>query len=75
MTTQKIDQIVQTIDQYRQEIENLREQLIPTTPPEVKEQRKHEAVGKMEEMERQVSATVDLFDRETQLWTKMEEDQ
>jgi predicted nucleic acid-binding Zn-ribbon protein len=38
--TEKIDQIVQTIDQYQQEIENLWEQLTPTTPPEVKEQRK-----------------------------------
>jgi hypothetical protein len=66
---------VKTIDQYRQEIENLWEQLIPTTPPEVKEKRKQEATGQMEEMERQVSTTVDLFDRETQLWTKLEEDQ
>jgi hypothetical protein len=74
-TTQKIDQIVQTIDQYRQEIENLWEQLIPTTPPEVKEQRKQEAVRQMDEMERQVNAVVDLFDREAQLWTKLEEDQ
>jgi hypothetical protein len=37
MTTKKTDQIVKTIDQYRQEIENLWEQLIPTTPLEVKE--------------------------------------
>ena len=36
MAMQKIDQIVQTIDQYRQEIELLWEKLIPTTPPEVK---------------------------------------
>jgi len=40
MTTQKIDQIVKTIDQYMHEIKNLQEQLIPTTPPEVKEHRK-----------------------------------
>jgi hypothetical protein len=66
---------VQTIDQYRQKIENLWEQLIPTTPLEVKEQRKQEATGKMEEMELQVNAIVDLFDRETQLWIKLEEDQ
>jgi hypothetical protein len=39
-TMQNIDHIVQTIDQYRQEIENLKEKLIPTTPPEVKEQRR-----------------------------------
>jgi hypothetical protein len=29
----------------------------------------------MEEMEQQVSAVVDLFDRGSQLWTKLEEDQ
>jgi hypothetical protein len=29
----------------------------------------------MEEMERQVSTAVDLFEKETQLWTKLEEDQ
>jgi RNAse (barnase) inhibitor barstar len=75
-TTQKIDQIVKKIDQYRQEIKNLWEQLIPTTPLEVKDQRKQEETRKMEEMERQVSATINLFDRvATQLWKKLEEDQ
>jgi len=63
-TAQNIDHIVQTIDQYRNDIENLKEQLIPTTPLEVKEQRRQEAAGQMEEMERRVSAVVDLFDRE-----------
>jgi hypothetical protein len=32
ITTHKIDQIVKTIDQYRQDIENLQEQLLPTNP-------------------------------------------
>jgi hypothetical protein len=50
-TRQKIDQIVQTIDQYKQEIKNLQEQLIPTTPLEVKEQRKQKEVRQMDEME------------------------
>jgi hypothetical protein len=66
---------VHTIDQYRQEIENLQEQLIPTTPLEVKEKRKQEEAGKMEEMEWKVNAAVDLFDKATQLWKKLEEDQ
>jgi hypothetical protein len=44
-------------------LKTFREQLIPTTPPEVKEQRRKEVAGQMEEMERQVSAVVDLFDR------------
>jgi hypothetical protein len=39
-TTQNIDHIAHTIDQYRQEIKHLWEQLIPTTPLEVKEKRK-----------------------------------
>jgi FtsZ-binding cell division protein ZapB len=63
-TMQNIDNIVQTIDQYRQEIENLKEKRIPTTPLEVKEQRRQEATRQMDEMERQFSAVVDLFDRE-----------
>jgi uncharacterized coiled-coil DUF342 family protein len=74
-TTEKIDQIVQAIDQYQQEIENLHEQLTPTTPPEVREQRKQEATKQIQEIERQVSATADLFDKATQLWMKLEEDQ
>jgi hypothetical protein len=48
---QKIDHIVKTIYQYKKEIENLWEHLIPTTPLEVKEKRNKEATGHMEEME------------------------
>jgi predicted nucleic acid-binding Zn-ribbon protein len=73
--TEKIDQIAQEIDQYQKEIENLREQLTPTTPPAVKEKRKQEAVEQLQEIERQVSTTTDLFENATQLWTKLEEDQ
>jgi hypothetical protein len=39
---EKIDHIVQEIDQYQKEIENLCDNLTPTTPLEVREQRKHE---------------------------------
>jgi cob(I)alamin adenosyltransferase len=39
-TAENIDWIVQEIDQYQKEIENIREQLTPTTPPAVKEKRK-----------------------------------
>ena len=39
----KINQIAQAIDQYQKEIETLRRQIRPTTPPKVKEQRKKEA--------------------------------
>jgi hypothetical protein len=42
---------MKTIDQYRQEIEALLEQLIPKNPLEVKEQKKQEDAGQMEETE------------------------
>jgi hypothetical protein len=40
---ENIDQIVQEINQYQKEIENLHKHLTPTTPPEVREKRKQEA--------------------------------
>jgi predicted nucleic acid-binding Zn-ribbon protein len=46
---EKINLIAQTIDQYRQEIEELKERLNPTTPPEVREQRKEEVALQMVE--------------------------
>jgi hypothetical protein len=36
-TTQKIDQIVKKIDQYKKDIKNIWEQIVPTTILEVKE--------------------------------------
>jgi hypothetical protein len=43
----KIDRIAQTIDQYQKEIENIHEQLTPTTPPEMTDQRKQEEKMKL----------------------------
>jgi hypothetical protein len=72
---EKINLIAQTIDQYRQEIEELKERLNPMTPPEVREKRKQEVALQMVEMEKQASAVEELFDRATQLWTMLEEDE
>jgi hypothetical protein len=66
---------VQKIDQYRKEIVHLQEKIIPTTPLEVKEKRKQEVTTQIEEMERQVSTSVDFFDKEKKQWMKLEEDQ
>jgi hypothetical protein len=75
IAVEKIDQIAQAIDQYQKEIENLREHLTPTTPPTVKEQRKQEVTMQLQEIEQQFSTTTELFDKATQIWTKLEEDQ
>jgi uncharacterized coiled-coil DUF342 family protein len=39
-SSKNIDRIAHEIDQYHKEIENLREQITPTTPTVVKDQRK-----------------------------------
>lgn len=72
---EKIDKIVQEIDQYQKEIENIKEKLTPTTPLVVKEKRKQEETMELQEIEQQVNTVADLFDKEVQMWTKLEEDQ
>jgi FtsZ-binding cell division protein ZapB len=62
---EKITLIAQTIDQYQWEIEQLKENLNPMTPLEVKEQRNQKAKRKMDEMERKINTTIGLFDRAT----------
>jgi hypothetical protein len=53
---EKINLIAQTLDQYMQDIKELKENLNPTTPLEVREQRKQEATFQLGDMEKQVSA-------------------
>jgi hypothetical protein len=51
---EKINLISEKIDQYKQEIENLKERINSTTLPEVLEQRKKEYALQIVEMEKQV---------------------
>jgi hypothetical protein len=70
---ENIDQIVQAIARYQKEIEDLEEQLTPTTPPVVKEKRRQATTMQLQEMEKQVSMAADLLEKEVQLWTRLEE--
>jgi DNA repair exonuclease SbcCD ATPase subunit len=72
---EKINLISQTIDQYKQEIEELKERLNPMTPPEVREQREQESSLQITEMEKEARKVEELFDRTTQIWTILEEDE
>jgi hypothetical protein len=65
IAAKNIDRIAQAIDQYQKEIENLREQLTPTTPSTMKEKMKQEETTQLQEIEQQVSTTSDLFDKTT----------
>jgi FtsZ-binding cell division protein ZapB len=53
-TKEKIQIIAQTIDGYRHEIEELKEKLTPTAPPEVTSKKEH-----------QESLQIDMIKRET----------
>jgi hypothetical protein len=41
----------------------------------VKDKRKQEETTQIKEMERQVHAAIDLFEKATHLWMKLEDDQ
>jgi hypothetical protein len=56
-TEEKLNMISQTIDHYRKQIEELKEKLTLTTPPEVREQRKAEVALQLAELEKQANTT------------------
>jgi hypothetical protein len=72
---EKINMISQTIDRYKQEIEELKERLNPTNPLEVQEQREQQSALQIVEMEKEAREVEELFDRTTQIWTILEEDE
>jgi FtsZ-binding cell division protein ZapB len=64
---EKINLISQTIYQYKQEIEDLKEKINPMTPPEVREHRKQEVALQIDEMEKKKSTVEEFFDRTTHI--------
>jgi hypothetical protein len=72
---EKINLISQTIDQYKQEIEELKERLNPTTSPEVREQRAQEYALQITEMEKATREIEELFNTVAWIWMIQEEDE
>jgi archaellum component FlaC len=72
---EKINMISQTIDRYKKEIEELKERLNPTNPLEVREQREQQYALQITEMEKEAREVDEFFDRTTQIWTILEEDE
>jgi hypothetical protein len=65
---------LQMLEDYKKEIEELKEKLTPTTPPEVTAEREQQEALQVEMMEREAKKVTKLFDRTAQLWTTLEED-
>jgi hypothetical protein len=72
---EKIKMISQTIDGYKQEIEELKENLNPMTPLEVREQREQQSALQIVEMVKEAREVEELFRQNTQIWTILEEDE
>jgi predicted nucleic acid-binding Zn-ribbon protein len=72
---EQIQVIVQTLEEYRQEIEDLKENINPTTLLEVQEWREQQYTLHIVEMEKEVREVADFFNRTVQIWTILEEDE
>jgi oligoendopeptidase F len=74
-TEEKIQKIVQAMESYRQEITDLEEKVIPSTPPEIKAQREQQVVEYTENIEGEINIMEELYNSTTQMWTELQEDE
>ena len=72
---ENINLIAQTIDQYRKDIEYLKETLNPMNPPQVIEQKNQEDAFQIGDMEKQVNTVSKLFDGAMHLQTVLKEEE
>jgi hypothetical protein len=71
---EQIQIIVQMLEDYKKEIEDLKEKLAPITPPKVTIEREQHASSQVEIMEKEAQKVTQNFDKNVQLWTTLEED-
>jgi hypothetical protein len=62
------------LEDYKKEIEELKQKLTPTTPPKFMSEREQQETLQVEMMEKEVEKVTQLFDGTVQLWTMLEED-
>jgi hypothetical protein len=63
------------MDGYKQEIVELVGKLTPTTPPEVRSERKQQETKQTDSIALEVKEVAELYERTTQIWTSLEEDE
>jgi hypothetical protein len=66
--------IAQILEDYKKEIDDLKEKLTPTTHPKVTTKMEQQATLQVEIMENEAQKVTQLFDRTAHLWTTLEED-
>ena len=71
----KIGKIMQVMENYKIHITDLMAQLSLRTSQEVSSQREKEVPRHMESMVQSIKDIVELYDKSTQLWTSLQEDE
>jgi hypothetical protein len=57
------------LEQYKDQIKELEERGIPTTPPEVRVQREKDAIESAENIAEMIHKMTELLEKSGQLWT------
>jgi hypothetical protein len=70
---EKIKIISQTIEGYRQKIEEIKEKLNPTTPPKIREKREQQSALHIVDIAKEAREVIELFDKIVHIWTILEE--
>jgi hypothetical protein len=66
---------MQLMEKYQQKITELTEKLTPTTPIEVRYQREQAIILHIDNIVKEAKEVEELYERTTQMWTSMEEDE
>jgi hypothetical protein len=66
--------IVQTLQHYKDQIKELEERTVPTTPPEIRAQREQDATTSVENITHNIHRMTELLEKSAQLWTQLLED-
>jgi uncharacterized protein (UPF0371 family) len=71
---EKMRKIVQTLQQYKEQIKELEERAVPMTPPEVRAQREQDVTTSAENIMQNIHRMTELLEKSAQLWTQILED-
>jgi hypothetical protein len=66
--------IAQDLEQYKNQIKELEEHALPTTPPEVTVQRDQDTTVSTENIALDIQKMTELLEKSGQLWTQLQED-
>jgi hypothetical protein len=71
---EKMRKIAQTLEQYKDQIRELEEREVPTTPPEFISQHKQDTTTFAENITHTTQCVTELLENNAQLWTQLLED-